>query len=215
MKYHEERERLVKHLKNSGYINTDKVYDAMNKVPRHIFLPDNLKDHAYVDSPQPIGGGQTISAPHMVAMMVEALDLDIGQRVLEIGGGRGYHAAVIAELVGKEGQVYTVELIEGLAKEARKNLRDASYSNVKVILGDGSKGYSKEAPYHRISVACGAPAVPPPMLEQLKVGGKLLIPLGGSFHQELLLFTKTMEGKIKKKGLGGVLFVPLRGEHGF
>ncbi len=214
MNYRHQRGRLVEHLKSSGYIKSEPVAEAMNKVPRHIFLPEEYRDHAYVDRPQPIGGGQTISAPHMVAMMVEALDLKEGYKVLEVGGGRGYHAAVIAELVGEEGAVYTVELIDELAKGASENLSRAGYPHVKVIVGDGSKGYPKEAPYDRISVACGAPDVPPPLIEQLKQDGKLLIPVGGSFYQELMLISKKSESKVKEKGLGGVVFVPLRGEYG-
>ncbi len=215
MKYDKERERLVEHLKSSGYIKSESVADAMRKVPRHLFLPEEHRDHAYVDRPQPIGGGQTISAPHMVAMMVEALELDKGQKVLEVGGGRGYHAAIIAELVGEKGEVYTVELLDPLAKAAKNNLSKAGYPNVKVIVGDGSKGYPKGAPYDRISVACGAPDIPPPLVEQLKLEGKLLIPVGGNFYQELILVSKKSETKIDKRGLGGVVFVPLRGEYGY
>ncbi len=215
MRYKKERERLVEHLKSTGYVKSEAVAEAMRKVPRHLFLPEEYRDYAYVDRPQPIGGGQTISAPHMVAMMVEALDLKEGINVLEVGGGRGYHAAVIAELVGDEGTVRTVELIETLAEGARNNLSKAGYSTVKVIVGDGSRGYPAGAPYDRISVACGAPDIPPPLIEQLKSDGKLLIPVGGNFYQELILVSKKSDGKVKKKGLGGVVFVPLRGEHGY
>jgi len=215
MSYEHERSKLVQRLKRHGYIESEQVEMAMSKVPRHLFVPENVKSRAYVDSPQPIGQGQTISAPHMVAMMVENLDLKEGQKVLEIGGGRGYHAAVIAEVVGEKGRVITVELLESLASDAKTVLKGAGYSNVKVVIGDGSKGFKQESPYDRISVACGAPEIPPPLLKQLKIGGKILIPVGGSFYQNLILAVKTEENKIKKKDLGGVLFVPLKGEYGY
>lgn len=212
MSYETDRKRLVDKLKATGYIKSNKVEKAMLKVPRHMFMPSY--GNAYADRPQSIGSGQTISAPHMVAMMVEALDLQRGQKVLEVGGGRGYHAAVISELVGKEGMVYTVELIKSLAEKAGKTLSQAGYEEVKVIVADGSKGYPPAAPFDRISVACGAPKIPPPLVEQLKPEGKLLIPIGGGFYQELALITKSREGKVIRKGLGGVVFVPLKGEYG-
>ncbi len=199
-------------MKATGYIRSKAVERAMLKVPRHEFMPPNTEP--YADSPQPIGQGQTISAPHMVAMMVEALELQTGHKVLEVGGGRGYHAAVIRELVGEEGIVYTVERIPSLAERARKTLIHTGYEDVKVIVADGSKGYPPAAPYDRISVACGAPSVPPPLVEQLKPEGKMLIPVGGGFYQELLLVKKTWEEKTERKGLGGVVFVPLKGEYG-
>ncbi|MFW5898823.1 MAG: protein-L-isoaspartate O-methyltransferase [Candidatus Saliniplasma sp.] len=215
MSYERDRSKLVKRLKRHGYIESEEVEQAMSEVPRHLFVPENVRSRAYVDSPQPIGQGQTISAPHMVAMMVENLDLKKGQKVLEVGGGRGYHAAVIAEIVGKEGKVITMELLKSLADEAENVLKAAGYEHVDVVAGDGSSGYQKEAPYDRISVACGAPDIPPPLLDQLKVGGKMLIPVGGSFYQNLILAVKTDKNKIKKKDLGGVLFVPLKGEYGY
>ncbi|MFW6141034.1 MAG: protein-L-isoaspartate O-methyltransferase [Candidatus Saliniplasma sp.] len=215
MSYERDRSKLVKRLKRHGYIESEEVEQAMSEVPRHLFVPENVRSRAYVDSPQPIGQGQTISAPHMVAMMVENLDLKKGQKVLEVGGGRGYHAAVIAEIVGKEGKVVTMELLKSLADEAEKVLKAAGYEHVDVVAGDGSSGYQKEAPYDRISVACGAPDIPPPLLDQLKVGGKMLIPVGGSFYQNLVLAVKTDKNKVKKKDLGGVLFVPLKGEYGY
>lgn len=202
-------------MERKGYIKSEKVKNAMNKVPRELFMPENIRNNAYMDSPQPIGKGQTISAPHMVAMMVEALDLEKGNKVLEVGGGRGYHAAVIAEVVSQEGVVYTVERIESLANSAKKALKCAGYDNVKVIIGDGSKGYEEKASYDRISVACGAPGIPPPMIKQLSIGGKILIPVGGMMFQELIKAIKVNEKKIKKKRLGGVIFVPLKGKYGY
>ena len=187
----------------------------MEKVERHRFLPPDMEKVAYVDSPLSIGEGQTISAPHMVGMMASGLDLGPGLKVLEIGGGSGYHAAVIAELVRPGGHVYSIERIQTLADRAKSNLEAAGYSKlVTTIVADGSMGYPINAPYDRISVACGAPDVPPPLFDQLKEGGKMLIPVGGRTYQELFLVTK-IDGRMKKEDLGSVLFVPLIGEYGF
>jgi protein-L-isoaspartate(D-aspartate) O-methyltransferase len=211
----QERKRMVSGLVASGYVYGKKVEAAMEKVERHRFLPPDMVKVAYVDSPLSIGEGQTISAPHMVGMMASGLDLGPGLKVLEIGGGSGYHAAVIAELVRPDGHVYSIERIQTLADRAKSNLEAAEYADlVTTIVADGSKGYPRHAPYDRISVACGAPEVPPPLFEQLKEGGKMLIPVGGRTYQELYLVTK-VEGKLKKEDLGSVLFVPLIGEYGF
>ena len=211
----QERKRMVAGLVASGYVYGKKVEAAMEKVERHRFLPPDMEKVAYVDSPLSIGEGQTISAPHMVGMMASGLDLFPGLKVLEIGGGSGYHAAIIAELVRPGGHVYSIERIQSLADRAKSNLETAGYSDlVTIIVADGSMGYSKHAPYDRISVACGAPDVPPPLLEQMKEGGKMLIPVGGRTYQELFLVSK-IDGKMEKEDLGSVLFVPLIGEYGF
>ncbi len=161
---------MVDALVESGYIS-EKVAVAMEKVERHRFLPYGMESVAYVDSPLSIGEGQTISAPHMVGMMASGLELHSGLKVLEIGGGSGYHAAVIAELVRPGGHVYSIERIQSLADQANKNLRATGYDEtVTTIVADGSKGCAKYAPYDRISVACGAPDVPPPLFEQLNEG---------------------------------------------
>lgn len=214
MNYKEKITDLVDKLVRRGYIESDNVKKAIRKVPRHLFVPEEMKERAYVDSPQPIGQGQTISAPHMVAMMLEALDVKTGQKILEIGGGMGYHAAVLGEMVGEEGDVYSVEYLESLAKSGRKKLKKAGIDNVHLIIGDGSSGYENEAPYDRISVACGAPNIPKPLIEQLKENGKILIPVGGQRYQNLIKGTKKANS-IEKENLGGVLFVPLKGKHGF
>ena len=211
----QERKRMVAGLVASSYVHGKKVEAAMEKVERHRFLPPDLERVAYVDSPLSIGEGQTISAPHMVGMMASGLDLLPGLKVLEIGGGSGYHAAVIAELVRPDGHVYSIERIQVLADRAKSNLDTAGYSDmVTTIVADGSMGYPMYAPYDRISVACGAPDFPPPLFEQLKEGGKMLIPVGGRTYQELYLVTKA-GGKMQKQDLGSVLFVPLIGEYGF
>lgn len=213
--YEEKRERLVEDLERRGYIESRSVKEAMKKVPRHEFVPSNIRDRAYVDSPQPIGEGQTISAPHMVGMMVEELDLKKGQKVLEIGGGLGYHAAVIAEVVKEKGKVYSMEYVKKLARSAQERIKKSGYQNVKIIHGDGSSGYEKKAPYDRISVACGTSKIPDALMEQLKMGGKILAPVGSKFIQDLIRVTKVDDHETRKENLGGVRFVPLKGRYGF
>ncbi len=188
------------------------VLEAMNRVKRHLFVPPELRDQAYGDYPLPIGGGQTISAPHMVAMMCDYLKLERGDKVLEIGAGSGYHAAVIAELIGTEGRVYTVERLPLLVDFSTRNLRDAGYKNVVVVSGDGTLGLPEHAPFDKICVTCAAPSVPPPLLEQLKIGGKMVIPIG-RYIQELYLVEK--KNGIEKQSKCEVAFVPLIGRFGF
>lgn len=189
-----------------------RVIDAMEEVPREIFVPEELRHLAYEDRPLPIGSGQTISAPHMVAIMCEILDLRECMKVLEVGGGCGYHAAVISKLVGPRGHVYSIERIPQLVSRAEKNLDMARISNVTMILGDGSLGNIEHAPYDRISVAASAPAVPEPLKQQLKREGMLVIPVG-SYDQELLLIRRD-DGFTVERHMD-VIFVPLIGEHGF
>lgn len=203
------KERLIESLRN--YVS-ERVVEAMSRVPRELFVPDELRPMAYEDRPLPIGYGQTISAPHMVAIMCDLLDLHEGMKVLEVGGGCGYHAAVMAELVGPSGHVYSVERIPELVEIARRNLERAGYRNVSMIAGDGSLGYREQAPYDRISVAASAPDIPEPLKEQLRPGGRMVIPVG-SYSQDLLVVTKNHEIRVERAM--GVIFVPLIGEYGF
>ncbi|MCD6493311.1 MAG: protein-L-isoaspartate O-methyltransferase [Archaeoglobaceae archaeon] len=207
------REKLIERLRYELNLS-DKVVEAMKKVPRHLFVPPAYRSEAYVDAPLPIGKGQTISAPHMVAIMCELLDLKKGDKVLEVGAGCGYHAAVVAEIVGKDGKVIAIERIPELAEMAKRNLETLGYDNVLVVVGDGSKGYEKEAPYDKIYVTASAPKIPEPLIEQLKPGGKLVIPVG-NFTQHLYVVEKDENGNVKKKNWGAVRFVPLIGEYGF
>lgn len=210
-----ERDRLVASLKRRGYITNPRVEQAMRRVLREEFLPEDLRDDAYVDSPLPIGDGQTISAPHMVAIMAEQLDLKQGQKVLEIGAGSGYHAAVCAEVVAPDGHVYTIERISTLASFAEQNLKKTGYAGlVTVVFADGTKGLPEHAPYDRIFVAAAAPDVPAPLTEQLADGGMMLVPVGGRYYQDLIRVRKKGD-KIEKENLGGCVFVPLIGEHGY
>ncbi len=222
-RFEELRRRLVRSLVEEGYIRSEKVMKAMLRVPRELFVPDDLRYLAYEDTPLPIGHGQTISAPHMVALMCEYADLDTGMKVLEVGTGSGYHAAVIAEIVAPSdapreewGHVYSIERIPELAKRAQENLRRAGYADrVTVIVGDGTKGYPEKAPYDRIIVTAAAPDIPQPLIDQLRPGGKMVIPVGDRYSQVLYIVEKKENGEIKVKPTIPVLFVPLVGEYGW
>lgn len=215
------RRRLVEKLVREGIIRSEKVKRAMLKVPRELFVPEHLCELAYEDTPLPIGFGQTISAPHMVAIMLEEAELDEGMKVLEVGTGSGYNAALIAEIVAPEGSkrpghVYTIERIPELAERAKENLRRAGYSDrVTVIVGDGSKGYPPAAPYDRIIVTAAAPQVPEPLIKQLKPGGILLIPVGDRYSQTLYKIIKLPDGRLVEKKVTPCVFVPLIGEYGW
>ncbi|MHA1630083.1 MAG: protein-L-isoaspartate(D-aspartate) O-methyltransferase [Candidatus Heimdallarchaeota archaeon] len=225
-KLQEEKENLIAHYKMNGYIKSPEVVRAFRMVPREEFIGKNLKRMAYLDRPLPILAGQTISAPHMVAMMVskDILNLQVGDKCLEVGAGSGYHAAVIAEIVAPTGtdektwgHVYTIERIKELVDFAKANLERTGYANrVTVIHGDGSMGYPEKAPYDKITVACAAPDIPPPLLKQLKPGGRLVIPVaGGGYFQELKVIFKRKDGSIKSETKCGVAFVPLIGKYGY
>ena len=216
-------ERLVDGLLREGVLRSEEVMNALRAVPREKFLPENMKDYAAVDTPLPIGFGQTASAPHMVAIMNEALELHVGNRVLEVGAGSGWHSATIAEIVAPQdsprsewGHVYTAEIIQELADFARKNVMNMGYGDrVSIVVGDGSLGYAEFAPYDRVLVTSAAPAVPKPLVDQLKNGGIMLVPVGNAaLFQTLLKIRKDAEGKTSEENLGGVAFVPLTGKYG-
>ena len=209
MEFKIQKNRLINGLRSQGI--SERVLAAMDSIPRHLFVPESEKNSAYADYPLPIDCGQTISAPHMVAIMCDLLDIRDGMKVLEIGAGSGYHAAVMSKLVGS-GHVYAVEIVGALASFARDNLEKAGIRNVTVIEEDGSLGLSGYAPYDRISVACASPDILDTLTDQLKTGGKLVIPVGKNY-QQLYLVTKT-DG-LKKEVKGGVVFVPLIGKKGF
>ena len=209
MDFEAQKNRLIEELKQHGI--SERVLEAIRRVPRHLFVPEREQEIAYVDYPLPIGWNQTISAPHMVAIMCDLLDIRDGMKILEIGAGSGYHAAVMAVLAGS-GHVYAVEVIAPLASFAQENLKKAGINNVTVIVEDGSLGLPGFAPYDRISVAAASPEILETLTDQLKTGGKLIIPVG-KHYQELYLVTKT-DG-LKKEAKGGVVFVPLVGEKGF
>jgi len=211
----EERKReLIGQLKAKGYIKSKKVEEAMLNVPRELFVPADKISYAYEDQPLEIGLEQTISAPHMVALMTELLNLQEDDKVLEIGTGSGYQAAILSKIVGRNGMIVSVERFTDLAKLAADNLKKAGITSVKVLVGDGSLGYREEAPYDKICVTCAAPDIPPPLIEQLTPNGRMVIPVGRYF-QELLVVDKDEQGYITKENAGSVAFVPLIGKYGF
>lgn len=201
----EARERMVELIKSRG-IKDKRVLSAMLKVPRHLFVDKSLWRSAYDDRPLPIGFGQTISQPYIVALMTESLDIKMGDKVLEIGTGSGYQYAILAELTDK---VYSVEIIEELGKRADRVLKSLGYK-VKIKIDDGYNGWEEYAPFDAIIVTCAPDHVPPPLIQQLKVGGRMAIPVGPTgLYQTLWLITKEKEDKLVYKNLGDVLFVPL------
>lgn len=208
----EQRAWMVdRQLKRRG-IRDQRVLDAMERIPRELFVPELYRDRAYEDAPIGIGFDQTISQPYMTALMCEVLMLSGNERVLDVGTGSGYHAAVLGELAAK---VYSIELIPELAEQARVNLHAAGLSGrVEVITGDGSKGYSPAAPYDAICVAAGAPEVPRSLLDQLADPGRLVIPVGSYSDQDLEVVTK-QHGQIGKRVATMCRFVPLRGTEGW
>jgi protein-L-isoaspartate(D-aspartate) O-methyltransferase len=192
-------------------VKNKSVLDAMRRVLRHEFVPDRLKSQAYVDMPLPIGYDQTISQPYIVAYMTELLDPKKEHKVLEVGTGSGYQAAVLAELVK---HVYTIEIIKELGESAEKRLKRLDYKNVTVKIGDGYFGWEEHAPYDAIIVTAAPDHIPPMLLHQLKPGGKLVIPVGGRFRvQNLTLVQKTEAGSIMTRQVMPVVFVPLTGKH--
>ncbi len=217
------RRRLVETLKMENMLFNEKVERAMLRVPRELFVPEHLRDRAYDDTPLPIGHGQTISAPSIVAYMLSLLDPDKGHRVLEVGAGSGYQAALLAEIVapsdeprGEWGHVWTVEIIPELAETARRNLERAGYADrVTVVLGDGSQGLPEHAPYDRIILAAAAPSVPEALKTQLKPGGRLVAPVGDLYGQYLAVVDRLPDGSFRERVDIPVVFVPLRGEYGW
>ena len=218
-----EWEKLIDTLVKEGVLRSPRVISTMRLVPREMFLPENMRAYAAVDTPLPIGFGQTASAPHMVSIMNEALQLEVGNKVLEVGAGSGWHAATIAELVAPSGaprseygHVYTVEIVQDLADFARKNIMKTGFGDrVTIVSGDGSVGFAEKAPFDRVLVTAAAPDVPEPLVEQLKSGGIMLIPVGSaSLFQSLVKIVKGNDGKVKQENLGGVAFVPLTGKYG-
>jgi protein-L-isoaspartate(D-aspartate) O-methyltransferase len=206
-----ERRRMVEDQVRARGIRNERVLAAMEKVPRHLFVPDNLRREAYEDHPLPIGDGQTISQPYIVALMTDLLDPHAGDRILEIGAGSGYQAAILAELGAT---VITIERIPAVAARARRNLSAAGSRPVEVIVGDGTLGHPVKAPYDSILITAATPEVPEPLVDQLTDRGRLVAPVGPRGVQELVRLVR--EGKrIRREGHGSVVFVPLIGEHGW
>ncbi len=205
------RSKMVEEQVVARGVKDRRVITAMRKVPRHLFVEEALQSQAYGDRPLPIGDKQTISQPYMVALMTEVLALTGREKVLEIGTGSGYQTAVLAECAAK---VFSIERMRSLAIRARKLLLELGYSNVEVKFSDGTVGWVEESPFDAIMVTAGAPEIPQPLIDQLKVGGRMSIPVGDSCAQDLIRITKTEDG-IKKEDFGGCRFVKLIGKHGW
>jgi len=210
-KYTHQREKMVSTQVESRGITDPKVLSAMRKVPRHLFISKTLEDQAYGDFPLPIGEQQTISQPYIVAEMTQALQLTEKDRVLEIGTGSGYQTAVLSEIAF---QVYTIERIQSLFVEAEKLFDTLRYHNIITRYADGTMGWEAESPFDAIIVTAGSPKIPAPLLSQLAVGGRMVIPVGGSFSQDLSKLYRDKRG-IHQNVLGGCRFVKLVGEHGW
>jgi len=192
-------------------ISDERVLAAMGRVPRELFLPENLRRHAYEDGALPIGSGQTMSQPFIVGTICGLLELSGDERILDVGTGSGYQAAVLAELAA---DVVTIERVPELAERARVALAEAGYERVEVLLGDGSLGVTKRAPFDAIAVAAAAPTVPPALYEQLAQGGRLVVPRGSRWGQELVLVVRTADGPVERASIP-CRFVPLVGVEGF
>jgi protein-L-isoaspartate(D-aspartate) O-methyltransferase len=203
-------EEQIAHPRDGRDAVTDShVLQAMLAVPRHAFVPPAMREHAYADSPLPIGHGQTISQPYIVALMTQHLQLPPGGRVLEIGSGSGYQAAVLAHLTPN---VYTIEIVEDLARMAEQNLKGEGYSNVRVRCGDGYRGWPEHAPFDAIIVTCAPEQLPQPLWDQLKPGGRIVIPVGGVDRiQRLVVVSKTPDGQRRTRTITEVRFVPMTG----
>jgi protein-L-isoaspartate(D-aspartate) O-methyltransferase len=204
----EDRARMVEHQIEARDVRNPRVLAAMRRVPRHRFMPEDVRPHAYEDRALPIGHGQTISQPFIVASMSEQLDLQPDERVLEVGTGSGYQAAVLAELVS---EVYTIEIVAPLAERADATLDELGYEKVHVRHGDGYRGWPEAAPFDAIIVTAAPDHVPQPLVDQLAVGGRLVIPVGSRGYQDLRVITREKDG-VSEEILYGVMFVPMTGE---
>jgi protein-L-isoaspartate(D-aspartate) O-methyltransferase len=211
MDFPKARLKMVEEQIVSRGVSDSKLIAAMKKIPRHLFVEEALQNQAYNDHPLPIGEKQTISQPYMVALMTEALLLTGKAKVLEIGTGSGYQTAILAELSEK---VFSVERIRPLALRARKLLYELGYFNVEIKIFDGTFGWMEESPFDAMIVTAGSPDIPQPLVDQLAIGGRLVIPVGDAFVQDLFRVTKIEEG-IKKEDLGGCRFVKLIGKYGW
>lgn len=206
------RERMIQLLREQYKIQDERVLQAMREVPRHFFVPDALKAQAYKDNALPIAAKQTISQPFIVARMTELLGVNNQSKVLEIGAGSGYQTAILAKLVNK---VYAIERVPQLANEAQERFQRLGIQNVSLICADGTLGWESQAPYDGILVAAGSPVMPEPLLNQLKIGGQLVIPIGENQPSQRLIRVTRNERSFQTEDFGACAFVPLIGEHGW
>lgn len=213
MDFAEQRKKLVERMVASGVLKSKQIIDAFLKVKREAFFTEDMKNYSYVDSAFPIGYGQTISQPSTIAVMLELLEPKKGQKILEVGAGSGYVLALLSEIVGKEGKVIGIERIPQLANRAKHTLAKLGYKNIEIVLGDGAKGYAKEAPFDRIIVSAACSEVPQALIDQLANNGRLVAPVGTRFMQQMQVITKNSKGKLKSFFANGYfVFVPLISE---
>jgi len=207
--YKQRRQLMVeKDIKARG-ISDAKVLQAMGRVPRHLLVDEYIRDRVYEDYPLPIGEGQTISQPYVVALMTESLKLKPGDKVLEIGTGSGYQAVILAEIVK---DVYTIEIRRGLAEKAEKRVNELGYKNIRIKYGDGYFGWEEQAPFDAIIITASANHIPPPLIKQLKEGGRLIIPLGSTVYYQTLTLATKIKGELDLEQISSVVFVPMVGE---
>ncbi|MBI5408160.1 MAG: protein-L-isoaspartate(D-aspartate) O-methyltransferase [Nitrospirae bacterium] len=206
--YTSQRQEMVQEQLAGRGVKDKKVLDAMSKIPRHRFIDESMRSRAYGDHPLPIGEGQTISQPYVVALMTETLKLKPTDRVLEIGTGSGYQAAVLAEIVK---EVYSLEIREKLEKKASRLLGELGYKNIKTKFADGYYGWEEYAPFDAVIITASANHIPPPLIKQLKEGGRLIIPLGSTLYYQTLTLVTKKSGELEVEQMGGVAFVPMTG----
>lgn len=205
----DERERMVETQLKERDITDERVLEAMGTVPRHLLVPEDHRNFAYADRPLPIGHSQTISQPYIVAKMTQELNLEPDDKVLEIGAGSGYHASVISRIVD---EVYTIEIIEGLSRQAKEGIAELGYDNIEVKYADGYYGWEEHAPFDAIVVTAGAEYIPPPLIEQLQEGGKMIIPVGNPYRNQNLTLVRKEDGEKRTETLMPVRFVPFQRE---
>lgn len=208
------KEHLIEYWTSSRIVKDKKIIEAFKKIPREIFVEEERREEAYGDYPLPIGEGQTISQPTTVMIMTQALELKEGHKVLEVGAGSGYQAAIIAEIIGPTGKIISTEILPELVESAKKNIKRLNLKNIQILHLDGSKGYAKEAPYDRIIVTAASPKIPKPLIEQLKENGIIVAPVGNMLEQ-VMVKARKKNGKLVEEKLGQFMFVPLKGKYGY
>jgi len=210
----DDNDKLIQGIRCLEYLKSKNVEEALRKYRREFFVPDEVKHMAYRDFPLSIGFNQTISQPSTVVAMTEALEVKPGEKILEVGTGSGWQSAILSCLIGDKGRVYTIEILEELAEFARSNLNRVGIKNVEVLVKDGSLGLKEKAPFDKIIVTAACPDIPKPLLEQLKINGIMVLPIGNLYLQEMFVIKK-LKDKIEKKSIGSFMFVPLVGKYGF
>jgi len=205
----QQREEMIRVQLKSRGIDNEAVLNAFRIVPRHIFVPEPMRQYAYVDSPLPIGEGQTVSQPYIVALMTESVNPKPGDRALEIGTGSGFQAAILSQVVK---EVYSIEILPELTKRAKEVLKEAGYKNIFIRQGDGFRGWPEKAPFDVILVTAAAPVIPPPLTDQLAENGRLVMPLGGQEDAQSLILVVKKNGKLEQSTVTSVRFVPMTGE---